>query len=86
VLVPDPARRKQVWRILGNPGVVFVDGEITGTWRARAGGRTATGAKRLTLTIEAFGSMRRQVRAAVEDEAARMALARGVPDVQVSYE
>lgn len=86
VLVPDPAQRKQVWRILGNPGVVLVDGEVAGTWRARAGSRRTTSAKQLTLTVQPFRSLRRRVKAALEEEAARTALARGLPDVKVSYD
>lgn len=47
-LLPDSAQRRQVWRPVANPGVLFLDGEIAGTWRQHgAGGR-------LTLTITPF--------------------------------
>src|SRR5437879_1768094 len=32
LIVPDAAARKVLWRILGNPGAVLVDGEIAGVW------------------------------------------------------
>ncbi|NYI97330.1 hypothetical protein HNR12_003607 [Streptomonospora nanhaiensis] len=35
LLLPDPARRRAVWRPAANPGVVLVDGEIAGVWRQR---------------------------------------------------
>jgi len=35
LLVEDPGRAKDLWRTLGRPGGVLVDGEIAGTWRAR---------------------------------------------------
>ncbi len=34
-LVPDRAMAKTVWRAVGSPGTVLVDGDIAGTWRAR---------------------------------------------------
>ncbi|WP_020578527.1 winged helix DNA-binding domain-containing protein [Actinopolymorpha alba] len=80
LLVPDPARQKELWRILGSPGALIVNGEIAGTWRARAAGK-----KRLTVTVQAFGSLPRAVRAAVEDEAARMARVRGMGEAAVTY-
>lgn len=39
LLVPDPARVKELWPTLGRPGAMLVDGEIAGTWRPRKKGR-----------------------------------------------
>jgi hypothetical protein len=39
LLVPDPARRKQMWVVLGRPGAILVGGQLVGTWRPRASGR-----------------------------------------------
>ena len=42
LLVPDQDRAKDLWRTLGRPGGVLVDGEIVGTWRARKAGSGVT--------------------------------------------
>jgi winged helix DNA-binding protein len=38
LLVAEPEHAKDLWRMLGRPGGVLVDGEIAGTWRARRSG------------------------------------------------
>ncbi|MEU4621823.1 crosslink repair DNA glycosylase YcaQ family protein [Actinoplanes sp. NPDC023801] len=78
LLVPDRERQKAVWRILGNPGVLLVDGEINGVWRAKMSGR-----KRVDLTVTAFEKM---TAARLEQEAAQVARARGVPEARVIHE
>lgn len=78
-LVPDDGHHKQVWRVLGNPGVLLASGEIVATWRAKAAGR-----KRLDVTIDPLLPLRPADRAAAEDEVMRVAAARGFPDVRVS--
>ncbi|MEV4642847.1 crosslink repair DNA glycosylase YcaQ family protein [Actinoplanes sp. NPDC049548] len=80
VLVPERARQKEVWRILGNPGVILVDGEIAGVWRAKMAGR-----KRVDLTVTPFGTLTAKVRKALEGEAAEVARARDVPDAAVTF-
>jgi hypothetical protein len=80
LLVPDKKRQKEVWRILGNPGVLLADGEIAGVWRAKMAGR-----KRIDLTVTPFGSLTAKARTAVEQEAAEVARAREAADVTVSY-
>jgi hypothetical protein len=42
LLVPDPVRRRQVWRAAANPGVVLLDGEVAGFWRRRRESVTVT--------------------------------------------
>ena len=82
LLVPDRAQQKEVWKILGNPGVVVVDGEIAGVWRAKMAGK-----KRVDLTVTPFATFSAKVRKAVAEEAAgALARARGVPEATVSYE
>jgi hypothetical protein len=71
LLVPDPARRKEVWKMLGNPGVLLAEGDIAGTWRTKASGA------KLTFTVTAFDPLRPAAREAAEAEAARVAAARG---------
>ena len=81
VLVPDRTRQKEVWRILGNPGAVLVDGEIAGVWRAKVAGR-----KRIDLTVTTFDPLDATRRKHLDEEAAEVARARGVPEASVAYE
>jgi hypothetical protein len=80
LLVPDRALQKEVWRVLGNPGVLLVDGEIAGVWRAKMSGR-----KRVDLTITAFWTLNTKSRKLIEGEAAEVARARGAADATVDY-
>jgi hypothetical protein len=83
VVVPDPARRRLVWRALGNAGVVLVDGEVAGLWRS-----TSPRAGRLRITVEAFGPVPAGVRGEIGTEARRVAAAGGAaePDaVEVAF-
>lgn len=71
-LVADPAQRKDLWRTLGRPGAVLVDGEVLGTWRPRASGR------RLTVVVDAWEPWSAAVQHAVEAEQERLAAHRGL--------
>lgn len=77
--VPDKAHHKVLWPMLGHPGAVLVDGEVVGAWRTRA---TAT---RLDVTVTPFTSIPKARRAEIEDEAQRVAVARGREDVRTSF-
>jgi hypothetical protein len=78
VLVPDEARRKALWPVLGRPGAVVADGEVVGLWRPKTSG------KAFTLRLEPWGSLTRARRAAVETEAERLAAFRGLRLAEVS--
>jgi hypothetical protein len=80
VLIPERARQKEVWKVLGNPGVVLLDGEIAGVWRSKMAGK-----KRVDLTVTGFGSLTAKAKKAIEEEAGEVARARGVPEVRVSF-
>jgi hypothetical protein len=80
LLVPDKKQQKEIWRILGNPGALVLNGEIAGVWRAKMAGR-----KRVDLTVTPFGSLTAVARKAIEAEAAQVARGRGVEDATVSY-
>ena len=67
LLVAERAKQKDLWRTLGRPGAVVLDGEVAGTWRPR----TAGGA--LTVTVEPWSTLPRRARAAVQVEAERLA-------------
>jgi len=62
LLVPDPARRSELWTSRVWPGAVLLDGEIRGVWR-RADAR---------LTIDPWGDLSRAQRDLVEVEAAAL--------------
>jgi hypothetical protein len=79
LIVPDEANRKAMWRMIGNPGAVLVDGEVAGAWKSKFV------RKRLTITIEEFLPMPRAVKKKIGEEAATVAAVRGVSDVDVSY-
>jgi hypothetical protein len=81
LLVPDRAQQKEVWRTLGNPGVVILDGEIAGVWRAKISGR-----KRVDLTVTPFGSISAAGRKKIEEEAAHVARGRDVPEATVTID
>ena len=79
LLVPGRAEQKEVWRILGNPGVLLLDGEIAGVWRPKMSGR-----KRIELTVTPFVPVPASRRHSIETEAAEVARARGVPEATVT--
>jgi hypothetical protein len=66
-LVPDERSAKELWRTIGRPGAVLVDGELVGVWRARKAGKS------LDLSVSAFGPASPRLRDAVGAEAERLA-------------
>ncbi|GAA4993167.1 crosslink repair DNA glycosylase YcaQ family protein [Kineococcus glutinatus] len=78
LVLPDAAHRKQVWRVIANPGALLVDGEVAGTWRAKTSGR------RLDVALSPFAPLPRPVLRAVEEELALVAAARGAGDARLS--
>ncbi len=81
LLVPDEAHRKQLWRILANPGAVLADGELRGTWRAKVGAKG-----RVDVTVTPFAPLAARTRTAIDAEAERVASVRGAADVRVILE
>lgn len=72
LIVPDESHRKDLWRILGRPGAVVVDGEVLGTWRPKTFG------SHLTLTVELWRRTRTGERSKIEEQAERLAAFREV--------
>jgi hypothetical protein len=64
LVVPDPARRAQLWTSRVWPGAVLMAGEIVGTWR-----RAKT-----VMDVEPWRRLRAAERAAIEAEAASLPL------------
>lgn len=69
LLVPDAARRKELWVVLGRPGAVLQGHEIVGTWRPRASG------SRLGLLVDRWAAVPEEPLA---EQAERLASARGL--------
>lgn len=80
VLVPDRAQQKAIWKAIGNPGAVLVDGEIRGTWRPKTSG------KKLKLTVTPFAKLPKRVVIAIEEEAELVAALRGATTVDVTVD
>ncbi|SOE03851.1 winged helix DNA-binding domain-containing protein [Blastococcus haudaquaticus] len=72
LLVPDPASAKDLWRTLGRPGGVLVDGELVGTWRAKKAGPS------LSVTVTPWDGADAATRRAVTEQAERLAAFRGL--------
>lgn len=80
LIVPDSLARKQLWRILGNPGAVLHDGEIVASWRPKSAGR------KFTVTVETFGELDPLAREAIEREAALLGTVRDATSTTVAFQ
>ena len=76
LLVPDRARAKELWPVLGRPGAVVVDGEVVGSWRAQQ-------RKGLAVTASLWSAPAPGVRAALGQQAERLAAHRGLALAQL---
>ena len=77
LLVPKKAQRDTLYKVVGSPGGVLLDGQIAGTWRAK------TVRQRLEITVAPFGRFPAARRADLDSEAARVTTARGLDDATV---
>jgi hypothetical protein len=73
LLVPDRARAKELWRTIGRPGGVLVDGEIAGTWRARKAGSA------VAVAVDLWSPVDPVERRAIGEQAERLAAFRQLP-------
>jgi hypothetical protein len=78
MLVPDKRLHTQIWRAVGSPGVVLLNGEIAGTWRVQKRG------SKLRVEVTEFDRPQ-PARAALEDEIACVARLRGCERVDIIY-
>jgi len=76
LIVPDERMRRAVYPALGAPGVLLVDGEVTGTWRSRLRRSKVNGAA-LELTVTGLDDVPARRRDEVEEQAGLVAAARG---------
>jgi hypothetical protein len=72
LLVDESARQKDLWRVIGRPGAVLVDGEVVATWRPRSSG------KRLSIAVDPWTKLDAATRRAIDEQAQRLAAHRGV--------
>ncbi len=72
VVVPDSSRHRALWPTIGRPGAVLVDGEVVGTWRPRAKGRS------LGLELDQWTRWSKATRQAVGEQHELLAAFRGV--------
>jgi hypothetical protein len=79
-VVPDERARKVVWQPVRGPGAVLADGEIVAVWRVRGAGSA------VELTVQPFRPLDRTTRSEIEEEAGRLAAARGTDSVAISFE
>lgn len=78
-LVPDKKLHTRIWKTLGEPGGVLVDGRLAAIWRSRKRGST------LSITVEPFDTPTARQRKEVEVEAEAMATLRGCSLAQVAF-
>jgi hypothetical protein len=71
LLVPDASARSRIWRAIGGPGTVLVDGEVAGLWRSAAKG------KKLVVTVEPLGKLTAAAKDELAAEVERIAPFRG---------
>ncbi|KXP10372.1 winged helix DNA-binding domain-containing protein [Tsukamurella pseudospumae] len=79
-VIVAPEHHRAVWRTVGEPGTVLIDGRIAGTWRPRKHG------KRLTLTITPFAPLSARARRAVTHEAEQVGTLRGAASTEVAID
>lgn len=79
-LVPNKNLHPELWRALGNPGVVLVGGEVAGMWRPQKKG------KRLLLNVTLFGPIPAYVRSQIEAEAELLTPLKGCTNAEISIE
>ncbi|MCQ9389531.1 winged helix DNA-binding domain-containing protein [Brevibacterium sp. 50QC2O2] len=76
----DKGFHRQMWKPVGDPGAVLVDGRIVGIWRPRKAGR------RLQLKVSEFAPLSPEARQALRTEAECIAVLRGASAAVVEFD
>lgn len=63
LLLPDKKLQRKVWRTVGNPGAVLLDGQIIGVWRQRKQG------KQLSMTVDSFRPLTGELKQKIKEQA-----------------
>jgi hypothetical protein len=79
LLVPDKARHKQLWPVIGRPGAVLVGTDLVGTWRPRA----SAGA--FTLLVEPWTKITKSTQDKIAEQAELLASHRGATLTKIDY-
>ncbi|GAA1098222.1 winged helix DNA-binding domain-containing protein [Tsukamurella strandjordii] len=79
-VIVAPEHHRAIWRPVGEPGTVLLDGRIVGLWRPRKDG------DRLTLTVTPFARLAAADRAAVSIEAEAVGALRGATSTVVAFD
>ncbi len=67
LLVDRVAQRRDLWRTLGRPGAIVLDGEVMGTWRPKTSG------KKFTVNADLWHDLPRARRTELAEQAERLA-------------
>jgi Winged helix DNA-binding domain len=79
-IVPDSARAKQLWPVLGRPGAVLAGAELVGAWRPRKSG------SRFTVSVQPWRKLATAQRRDITEQAERLAAFRDVTLKAVDFE
>ncbi len=77
-LIPDRTLQKTLWKAIGNPGVLLVDGQAAAAWRPSKKG------KRLKLAVDSFEPISGSAWAQIESEGRLLAAFRGCDSVEIT--
>lgn len=77
--IVDKVYHRDVWKTVGDPGAILVDGEVVGTWRPRKSGR------KLHVEFKTFDELTGNHQEALAAEAGRIAPLRGASSVAAEF-
>ncbi len=78
--IVDRHHHRELWKTVGAPGALLVDGQVVGAWRPRTSGR------RLTIAVTPFAPLSSGDEARVHSEAATIGPLRGASSVAVEVD
>jgi hypothetical protein len=78
-IVPDAARAKELWPVIGRPGAVLIDGELAGSWRPRKSGNA------FTVAVRPWRKMPAAARKSITEQAENLAAYRGITLTGVDF-
>ena len=67
LILPQKKAQSCIWKLVGSPGAVVVNGRIAGQWNARLQGR------KMTFTVQLWTALKDELETQLHDEALRLA-------------